>query len=215
VSAAAANPTPTDRPSRSGRLLGLVRKLIGYGRELAATLHQRATADLFSVACDFGTRDLTLILASITRGLLRAAALQARLERSAARLDATTTTLPPFAGGGRGQGARQPHASQPVASTGAADSDLINLSLEEQIAAEVRRRPIGAVIADISRDLGIAADHPLWREIHLAIIIEGGNLVPVFRNVSQRVHQVFAGEQPAALPACPAPSPAPAATGPP
>ncbi len=73
MSAVATSPTPTDRPSRVVRLVGLVRRLIDYGRELAATLHQRAAADLLSVACNFGTRDLTLILASITRGLLRAA----------------------------------------------------------------------------------------------------------------------------------------------
>jgi hypothetical protein len=35
----------------------------------------------------------------------------------------------------------------------------------EQIAAEVRRRPIGAVIADICRDLRILPSHPLWRDI--------------------------------------------------
>lgn len=88
MSAVATSPTPTDRPSRVVRLVGLVRRLIDYGRELAATLHQRAAADLLTLACDFGTRDLPLILASITRGLLRARALEARLERSAARLDA-------------------------------------------------------------------------------------------------------------------------------
>jgi len=203
--AAISSPTPTNRPSRAGSLLGLVREMIDYGRGLTATLHQRVAADLLSVACNFGTCDLTLILASITRGLLRASALQARLEQSAARLDAEPTRRNPPA-----QRAPRP---EPPADT--ANSPPAELSLEEQIAAEVRGRPIGVVIADICRDLGIVASHPLWREISLAIIREGGHLVPVFRTIIHRVHQIFAREEAAAPPAWPAPSPAPASTGPP
>jgi hypothetical protein len=205
MSAPAAPPVPINRPSRAERLLGLVRRLLDYGRELASTLHQRAAADLVSVACNFGTRDLALIIASITRGLLRACALEARLERSATRLDAEPRR--------RDQPAQhKPRTHQPAA---AATPRRTDLALEEQIAAEVRGRPIGVVIADICRDLGIVASHPLWRDITLAIILEGGKLVPVLRNISHRVHQIFAPEEAAAPPAWPAPSPAPASTGPP
>src|ERR1700690_3352620 len=67
-------------PSRAGRLLGLVRKLIDYGKDLAHTLQQRTAATaLFTVALQFGTRDIALILARITRGLRLANALEARL----------------------------------------------------------------------------------------------------------------------------------------
>jgi hypothetical protein len=209
MSAVATSPTPTDRPSRVVRLVGLVRRLIDYGRELAATLHQRAAADLLTLACDFGTRDLPLILASITRGLLRAAALEARLERSAARLDAEPAPRDPPA-------QRRSRTDQPAAPPdGTADPRPAELSIEEQIAAEVRGRPIGVVIADICRDLGIVASHPLWREISLAIICEGGHLVPVLRDIADRVHQIFAPEEAAAPPAWPGSSPAPASTGPP
>ena len=45
MSAAASTATPTTEPSRSGRLLDLLRRLIDYGRELATTLHQRAAAE--------------------------------------------------------------------------------------------------------------------------------------------------------------------------
>jgi hypothetical protein len=209
MSAEITNRTSTDRPSRAERLLGLVRKLVDYGRELAATLHQRAAADLLSVACNFGTRDLALILASITRGLLRARALEARLERNAARLDAEPTRRGPPA-------QRRSRSDQPAASPhGTANPDPSDLSLEEQIAAEVRGRPIGVVIADICRDLGIVASHPLWREISFAIIREGGHLVPVLRKIADRVYQTLAPEEAAAPPAWLAPSPAPASTGPP
>ncbi len=64
AAAAPAEP-PTPNPSRAGRLLSLVRRLIDYGRELAATLHQRAATDLRSVTCSFGTSDLALILVRI------------------------------------------------------------------------------------------------------------------------------------------------------
>jgi hypothetical protein len=114
---------------------------------------------------------------------------------------------------------RRPSAGRALTSRrppdGTADPRPAELSIEEQIAAEVRGRPIGVVIADICRDLGIVASHPLWREISLAIICEGGHLVPVLRDIADRVHQIFAPEEAAAPPAWPAPSPAPASTGPP
>jgi hypothetical protein len=86
---AAANATdPPTQPSRSAGLLGLVRKLIDYGRELATTIRQRVLTDPTSVRCCFGTADVALILARICRGLHRANALEARLLSNAERLDA-------------------------------------------------------------------------------------------------------------------------------
>jgi len=68
--------------SRTGRLLGLLRKLIEYGLELACALQQSpAAATLLTVALYFGTRDIALILARITRGLELAGALEAKLVR--------------------------------------------------------------------------------------------------------------------------------------
>ncbi|HEY2621184.1 MAG TPA: hypothetical protein VGI78_27860, partial [Acetobacteraceae bacterium] len=88
MSAAAATPAPTIEPSRSGRLLELVRKLIDYGRELAATIRQRTAADPIFAKARFGTTDLALLFASIARGLQLADALEARVLRSAVQLDA-------------------------------------------------------------------------------------------------------------------------------
>jgi hypothetical protein len=45
MTAEANAPDPPTQPSRSANLLGLVRKLINYGRELAATIRQRAFTD--------------------------------------------------------------------------------------------------------------------------------------------------------------------------
>src|SRR4051794_11518494 len=99
MSDAATTPSPTAQPnpdaggpgmgSRVGRLLDLVRKLIDYGKGLAATLQQRSTTgDPDLALLPFGTRDLGLILARITRGLHRANALEARVVSRAAYLDA-------------------------------------------------------------------------------------------------------------------------------
>jgi hypothetical protein len=88
MSAAAEASDPPTQPSRSASLLSLVHKLIDYGRELAATIRRRAFTDPTSVICCFGTADVALILARISRGLHRADALEARLIRCADRLDA-------------------------------------------------------------------------------------------------------------------------------
>ena len=75
-----------DTPTRLGRVLSLVRKLIDYGRQLAGTVQQRATTPGFALfARPFGTADLAVILTRITNGLRRAAALEARLCQRAAR----------------------------------------------------------------------------------------------------------------------------------
>jgi hypothetical protein len=209
MSAATTAPTPTTEPSRAGRLLDLVRKLIDYGKELAATLrHHSATIDLAAATRPFGTRDIALILARITRGPHLANALEARLVQNAARLDAAPRPRATPAA------ARPAAAGRPPAAP-SAYARLAHLPTPEQIAAEVRRRPIGAVIADICRDLGIMPSHPLWREVQMAMIRYGGSLANLVRDL---IHQSFQSLVPAAAPAAlpaPSPLPSPAGTGPP
>jgi hypothetical protein len=171
-----------EAPSRTGKLLGLVRKLIDYGKDLANTLQQRTAAtNLVLVTRAFGTKDIAFILARITRGLLRAAALEARvISRIAeeAKRPAAASAPPP----------RQPRAAQPAdRCPGPADDPrLACLPTPEEIAAEVRRRPIGAVLADICRDLGILPSHPLWRELNLAIMDNGGNATALIQETFRR-----------------------------
>jgi len=204
-----------DKSSRFGRLVGLVRKLIDYGRELATTLQRRATTtDLAAITLPFGTSDIALILARITRGLQRANALEARVAELAARPAAPSTPS-------RTPAQRTPRAPQP-ASAGPSDEAnprLAVLPTPEQIAAEVRRRPIGAVIADICRDLGIMPSHPLWRELSLVINRHGGSLARLFKDICDRVFPIPAPggsiAMSGALPAVFPPSPAAAGTGPP
>jgi hypothetical protein len=183
-------PDPPTRPSRSASLLGLVRKLIDYGKELATTIRQRAFTDPISVRCCFGTVDVALILARIARGLHRANALEARLLHNADRLDAAPR--------GTASPAR-PRAPRPAAAPAASEADarLIHLPTPEQIAAKVRRQPIGAVIADICRDLGILPSHKLWRELQHAIIREGGSYANLVEDILDQVFPLPAPPPPA------------------
>jgi hypothetical protein len=189
-----------DAPSRTGRLLGLVRALIDYGRQLATTLQQRTSAtNLADVTMHFGTIDIGEILARITRGLLRAAALETRLTGRLAREQAAPAapSIP---------SPRQPRAARPVdRSASTANPRLARLPTPEDIAAEVRRRPIGAVIADICRDLGIVPSHPLWRELPLAIIANGGNLATLVKDILQRLFPYPINPPATVHPAGPAP----------
>ena len=82
----------------------------------------------------------------------------------------------------------------------------------------LRRRPVGAVIADICRDLGIMADHPLWRELRLAIKLHGGSLAGFIKDMFERARVALRETTDAhSAPPAPAPPPSlePACTGPP
>jgi hypothetical protein len=201
MSAAATAPTPAEA-TRTGRLLGLLRTLIDYGRQLAGTLQQRTAAtDTADVTRDFGTFDIGEILARIARGLLRAAALETRLSSRLARQQAAPAAVP------SAPSRRQPRAAPPVdrITRAAADPGLARLPTAEYIAAEVRRRPVGAVIADICRDFGIVPSNPLWRELSLVIIENGGNLATLFKDTWKRL-TIWLTDPPAAVdPAIPAP----------
>jgi hypothetical protein len=211
-----------DVPSAIGRVLSLVRKLIDYGRQFADTVQQRASAPGFvQFARPFGTTDLGVILARITCGLRRAATLEARLCRHAARgkdLKPAPIRLP---------AARAPCPARPVAPPESQPANptnsprLARLPTEEQIAAEVRRRPIGAVIVDVCCDLGIAPGHldrAFWDEINHAIRMYGGSLARFLNRLHERLDVFFSADRsdraepgwPAAPPRLPAP-----ATGPP
>jgi hypothetical protein len=161
--------------SRSGRLLALVRKLIDYGTQLAATIRTRpADSDPIDLRCQFFTTDIALILARIKQGLLRAGLLQERIARVAPRLDAEPKPKP-------APSPREAHPSpgRSQAQTAAPNPALGNLPTAEEIAEKVRRQPIGRVLADICRDLGLYPAHPLWRELGLAINEFGGSWLRV------------------------------------
>jgi hypothetical protein len=174
----AAETSAAPKPNRFSGLLTLVRQLIDYRRQLATTLRSNPHP--------LGAADIAEILARITRGLLRAEALEARLIRSTAHPD--PAPVPPRAPSRRQSPPARPAA--PPTDTAASSEALVPrldpgvcLPTPAQIAAEVRRRPIGAVIADICRDLGIMPNHPLWRELQLVIIRHGGSLARLVKDI--------------------------------
>jgi hypothetical protein len=189
MTAAANVPDPPTEPSRSARLVRLGRKLIDYGKELAATIRRRAFVDPGPVISCFGTADVAQILARISRGLHRANALEVRLLRNAGRLDA------PPRGASSPAMPRPPRQATPPAAD-EADARVTHLPTPEQIAAKVRRQPIGAVIADICRDLGILPEHPLWRELRIVIIREGGSLANLMKDILNQVFSTAATAPP-------------------
>ncbi len=187
-------------PAALSRVLNVVRRLIEIGQQLIATVHQRAAApDFWLFAKPFGTADIALIIARITGGLRRAAALEAALCQRAAR--GKDVTLSPF----RMPAAGKPRADRQVAlpaaqpepqpePTPAQDPRLARLPTEAEIAAEIRRRPIGAVIVSICEDLGITpgqlGDRAFWDELALTIIGYGGSLSGWLGKLNKRIFYV-------------------------
>jgi hypothetical protein len=155
MSAATNSPTepinpdpPRDAPAtltRLGRVLNVVRRLIGIGQQLIATVHERAAApDFRFFAKPFGTTDIALIIARITGGLRRAAALEAMLcERAQRGRDLTQAAFrDPATPTPRAETERAPPDPQPeTRPRPALDPRLANLPTEAEIAADIRRRP--------------------------------------------------------------------------
>src|ERR1700761_8719713 len=107
-------PPSAAAPSRFASVLGLIRMLIDYGKGLAGTVQQPAAATDIDLHVSFGTRNIALMLARITRGLMLLAALETRLiglvgRRQRARPDATAPSE-----AGRDAPPRTPRAGQPA-----------------------------------------------------------------------------------------------------
>jgi hypothetical protein len=189
---------PPDRPvastpSRTGRFLSVVRRLIAFAASLAVTLQSAAANDVSHLTRPFGTRDIALILARITRGLLLARTLEGRLidhpvpekTQPAPAKDASAPT-------------RKPRTAQPKPRRAwNPDPRLSALPTIEQIEAELRRRPIGAVLSDICRDFGITPTHPLWGEVSGLITEYGGTIAHAFTALCRQLRQGFIDRHPA------------------
>lgn len=218
-------PADAALPPRLGRVLLVVRVLITYGKNLAEAFERRAGRPILHTAMlPFGTEDRAAILARIACGLRRALALEARLLGYAS----TGRDLPPPRPTDPAQPRRDAAPRQRAASLSRTEharrADPEGLPTVEQIAADALRRPIGVVVADICRDLGLLpgqCDREVWQELSHVITTYGGRLSRWVTTIDRRIRHSLrnkwrmedAGEPAASAPYAP-PARA-AATGPP
>ncbi len=224
MSAAAATAEPTNpadaQAAPASRLLAALRKVIDYGKDVLARF-QAADADNidpFARFRHFGVLSIRLILARIGRALLLAEALEARLASDPGLLEPLrcfrTPPLPPLPPLGGPALHPRPTLEERERAL------LARLPTTEEIAAQIRRKPVGAVITDICRDLGIVPGHPLWPDMSAAMIQYGGNSYALVREFTDRVRRIASLPTPApdadpAPPEHPSLTPTAAATGPP
>jgi hypothetical protein len=206
-----AHPQPPDpdralpaRPDSAGvgNIL-LLRTLVAFGRNVVEKLRQEDDPNNLPwyalLSKLYGTTNPALITIIFIRGLLRARALQARLSSSLARdRNALLPLLVRQGGGIRGPARARPPAAGAVIPLcwPSEDPSLDHLPTPEdemfaEIAAKDRDRPVGAILLDICRDLGIVPalmDPTTWDELHLAITLYGGDPAPLLA-----CHVGFAG----------------------
>jgi hypothetical protein len=197
-------------PERIAVLLHAVRILLGYGRHLAETIERRAAAPGFNaVAACFGTATLSVIIAHLQRGILRAVALeQVLLERAASGRDIEVVQAgtraakapaaaaePPTQQPAAAPAERKP-ASRPAHRPGW-DEDGFHIPTLEELVAQARRRPLGRTFVDICLDLAVMpalCSSPFWNELFDIMHCFGGNVVALMQEKSHR-EEAFAEEQ--------------------
>jgi hypothetical protein len=160
--------------------------VIDYGKHLVIAVRLRSACPEFPrLARPFGTTELRLIFSRISAAVSRALVLEDGFHRqgnlgryavppcirtppaprqpsAAARTDAMPDRNP----------ARAPERpAQPPRRTG---NPLV--PTVAQLTVELRRHPIGVVLAGICRDLGITPYHPLWNELSHAVVACGGSI---------------------------------------
>jgi hypothetical protein len=193
------NQPSTNQPGCTARLLGIVRRLIDYGRRLTGTLQQNPTTyEPHAYQHKFGTADITLVLRRIARGIMLALALEARLLTRVDRPQPSPApTGRPAPDAGPPLRPKRAPRPKPVDWRAAADAALLDrLPTAEEIAARMQHRPIGALILDIFRDLGILPADPqwMWREMTQDILVSGGNVAGLFKAIGDRHYKWFVEE---------------------
>ena len=178
-------------PYRAFHIATLLRQVINYAKGLIVTVRQRATSPDFALfARPFGTSDVRLILDRIARAIGRAAILEDDMLK-VARLGRHLYTEPRTPSD-RARPPREPRPSEAPAEPAARrDAEPGHPSLDQfpsvaQIEREVRRHPIGVVVAGICRDLGITPNHRLWEALSEVVAAHGGNLAELRQEIEER-----------------------------
>ena len=191
-------------PKNIAQLLYVVRILLEFGRHLAATLESRAARPGFSlIARPFGTANLPVILAHLTRGIMRAIALESLLLKRAATgrdLEIKPPRLPSPRNTARTYGSVEQQSDQMIAERAEHDGpiDPGRLPTMKEIEAEVLSRPPGRTIADICRDLGVISafcTRDFWDAVMLALACYDGSMLTLLEDMQDRSDR-FDEEQP-------------------
>ncbi len=174
-------------PSMAAALLNVIRTLIDFGQKRLAAIQARqlSTHEVHDTGHAFGTFNLSVIVARIMRGLRLATALEQRVITAAARSAHPKPSPKP----------RTPSPKPPSRRPKLSEQDdiaalLARMPTDREIAAMVRRRPIGQILDDICADLGIGPGQPqwqeLWRQLRPAIAANRGNATIQFTRAYQR-----------------------------
>jgi hypothetical protein len=194
-------------------LLHAARILLTYGRHLIETIRHRATTPSFNaIAANFGTANLSTILAHLKRGMLRAAALErVLLARAATGRDidfverrkpepqpATAEAQPQQPNAPAPTPTTHTHTPRPSRPAGWDDPELFMPTLED-LERQVRRRPIGRTFLDICLDLAVVpglCHSAFWNELFdIMNWFGGGNSVDRLMRTKARRREAFANEQ--------------------
>ena len=185
--------------------------LLTYGRHLIDTVRQRATAPNFSaIAANFGTANLSTILAHLNRGILRAAALQrVLLARAATGRDIDyverrppTPEAQPAPKDARPEQPAAPlraHNAAPASRPAGWDDPELFMPTSEDLEREARRSPIGRTILKICLDLAVVPGFchtAFWNELFdIMNWFDGLRSVDRLMREKSRRRQAFGREQ--------------------
>ena len=220
TAAPAHNPDPhqdeaaANSPARTTRLRRVLGKLITHGKELAQVLSRPQRPGAMAVlwiSVRFGTKDIALMLARITRALRLAAALQAALPKE---------PPPPARPARAAQADRKPRARPAPRPRNSEDSVLATLPTSKEIAALLRDHPIGEVLTEICLGLGILTVEAFWQELEIVLLENGADRDRIAQDAKRRMDRCNEILPPALAeafqlspPSQPAPSLAAAASG--
>jgi hypothetical protein len=181
-------------PGRIAHVLRVLATLITQARYFAANAHTHARNREFAAAAAvFGTYDLTIILRRVQRGLLRALALQQYLLERAARGINLRFAWPPTTEQYHLRNLPKPERAKRAASAPRrrepatmepTDFGWARIPTPEELAKEVRSRPIGRTIAFICMDLGLTpgfCGNGFWIQMDLVLYRYGGTLRTMYQ----------------------------------
>ena len=186
-----------ERVSPAVRFAGFLRRVINCGKQLVIAVRLRAhRPDFPRFTRPFGTNYLPHILRRIHGAIHRALLLEQRaLQQAGVRPPPPVRVRTPSASQDKTpdetRAARNDNALparkrpvRPVRPAG--DPHYADWPSREKLVAELRRRPIAAVLVDICRDLGITLHHPLWEEMSRIITAHGGSVEALENDADER-----------------------------